>query len=210
MRLGIDIDDTISNTYQTVMKYAETFTREYCHRKYDDIGERIGNIKTHYYIQEVFEWNAEEEETFFKKYYRDFISDVKPKENVQKVLQELYSHNEIILITARWEDKSGNGVEKATKKWLEKYQIPYHKLYLNRPKLEVCKENLVDVFIDDSYTNCKSVQDGGIKTYMMNCMSNKNIQDDNIERVYDWDDIYMKLKKYEEENTNGNNNSYRA
>lgn len=210
MRLGIDIDDTISNTYQTVIKYAEDFTRNYCHREYASIEERAGNIKTHQYIQEIFEWNAEEEKIFFKEYYRKFIAEVKPKEDVQRVLQKLYRQHEIILITARWEDEKQGGIEEATKKWLENYQIPYHKMFLNRPKLEVCKENHIDVFIDDSYMNCKSVQEGGIKTYMMNCIANQNIKDYEIERVYNWNEIYEKLKKYEEENANGNYCSYRS
>ncbi len=210
MRLGIDIDDTISDTYQIVMEYAKNFTKQYCHREYNDIEKRLGNIETHYYIQEVFEWNTEEEEAFFKQYYRKFIDAVKPKEDAQKILQELYCHHEIILITARWEDEKDNGIKEATKRWLEQYQIPYNKLYLNRPKLEVCKENKINVFIDDSYVNCKSVQSDGIKTYMMDCKSNQNIEDDSIERVYNWNDIYEKLKKYEGENANGNYYSYRS
>lgn len=41
MKIGIDIDDTIANTFETGLKYAEAFTKNCCHRTYMDIDKKM-------------------------------------------------------------------------------------------------------------------------------------------------------------------------
>lgn len=203
MKLGIDIDDTIANTFETGMKYAEEFTKKCCNRTYTNIEERMGKLKTHRHWQDVFEWNREEEIEFFKKYYIQVMEETKVKESACEVINKLYQDNEIIIITARYDIKGtaeGNIVENITRKWLNKNNIPYHKLYLGRDKLEVCKENQVDIFIDDSFENCKHVQSGNIKSYLIDHVTNKKVNCEDIERAYGWKDFYQKIEKYKEEN----------
>lgn len=203
MKIGIDIDDTITNTFKIGMKYAEEFTKNYCGRTYTDINERLGNIKTHRYWQEIFEWNSEEEEQFLKNYYPKIAEEMEIKEEVHEIINQLYPKNEIFFITARLEEE-----RVITEELLRKNHIPFHGLCLARPKLEVCQENGIDIFIDDSYENCKSVSSNNIKTYLMDNVTNGNINDNNIERVYGWNDLYQKLKIYEEEKNNGDYCSY--
>ncbi len=203
MKIGIDIDDTITNTFSTGMKYAEEYTRVYCNRTYTNINERLGLSKTHRHWQEAFEWTEEEEQLFFEKYYDKIVKSVELKEGADEIINQLYQQNEIIFITARYESE-----REITEEWLNKNHILFHKLYLGRPKLEVCQENKIDVFIDDSYEHCKSVSTGNIKTYLMDSIGNKNINNEGIQRVYDWNDLYKKLKQYEEEEKNGNYYSY--
>lgn len=203
MKIGIDIDDTITNTFDIGMKYAEEFTKSYCHRTYTNINERLGMSKTHRHWQEVFEWNSEEEAEFFKEYYHKIVSEVEMKEYVHEIIHQLYAENEIIFITARYESE-----RTITEEWLRKNDIPFHELYLEKPKLQVCQENGIDIFIDDSYTNCKTVSSGNIRAYLMDSVANKDVSDTEIERVYDWNDFYKKLKQYEEEKKNGNYYSY--
>lgn len=197
MKLGIDIDDTIANTFETGMKYAEIFTRKCCHREYNDIENRLGAIKSHRHWQEIFEWNQQEEEMFFKDYYEKILSEVEIKDDVCEIMKKLYPENDLIFITARHETGK-TSVENLTKNWLEDHHIPFHNLYLGRKKLEICQENNIHVFIDDSYENCKSVQSGNIKSYLMDHITNRNIQDKTIERVYGWKDLYQKVIKYKE------------
>ena len=194
MKIGIDIDDTIANTFETGIKYAEEFTKDYCNRTYTDIDERLGNLKTHKHWQAIFEWNDEEEDKFFEKYYLKIIEETDIKEEACDILNKLCTDNEIIFITARYEVEE-NKVETLTKRWLKNNNIPFNKLYLGRNKLEVCQEIGIDVFIDDSFENCKLVQSGNIKTYMIDHIANRNIEDSNIERVYGWNDFYNKIKK---------------
>lgn len=197
MRVGIDIDDTISNTFEVGMRYAETFTKNECNRVYTDIDTRLGNIKSHRHWQEIFEWNREEEIKFFEKYYEKIIREVELKEEVYDVINQLYLQNEITFITARFETPEIN-IKEITENWLNENKIPFHKLYLGRKKSEVCKENQIDIFIDDSYENCKSVQEVGTKAYLIDHITNRNIEDKEVERVYGWKNLYQKIVKYEE------------
>ena len=82
MRIGIDIDDTIADTFETGFEYAQEFTKKYCGREYSNISERMGSIKTHKHWQEIFEWSEEEEIRFFEIYYDKIIKKVKIKEDV--------------------------------------------------------------------------------------------------------------------------------
>lgn len=207
MKIGIDIDDTIANTFETGMKYAQQFTRKYCNRAYTDINKRLGSVKSHRHWQTIFEWNSEEEIEFFKRYYKRIVEEVDVKEEVCDVINQLYLQNEIIFITARFEVE-GERIEELTKRWLRKNNIPFHQLYLGRKKSEVCQKNQIDIFIDDSYENCKSVQVVGTKVYLMDHTANRNIEDKEIERVYGWNDLYRKMQEYKEGKLDGNYHSY--
>ena len=199
MRIGIDIDDTIADTFETGFEYAQEFTKKYCGREYSNISERMGSIKTHKHWQEIFEWSEEEEIRFFEIYYDKIIKKVKIKEDVCDIINKLYKDNEIIFITARHDRNENTNIETVTKKWLEENNIPFNKVFLGRKKVEVCEEEKIDIFIDDSYENCKSVKEKNIKVYLIDHITNKNIQDDKIERAYGWKDLYEKIEKYREE-----------
>lgn len=197
MKIGIDIDDTISNTYEAGIKYADKYTRTCCNR-ICNINENLGKVKDHRVWQTVFEWNPEEEKKFFENYYMEILKEVELKEEVLENINKLYSNNdEIYFITAR-SNINGTDVEDITKSWLEKYKIPFNGLYLNKEKLKVCQELGIDIFVDDSLENCKSVQSGNIKSYLMDHIGNKNIDIGNIERVYGWNDLYKKIETYKE------------
>ena len=85
--------------------------------------------------------------------------------------------------------------EEITKTTFEKYNIPYDKIIMNvDSKLEFCKQNNVEIFIDDSFETCKKLQENGIKFYLMNSKMNQFVDNDNIERVFSWNEIYEKIR----------------
>ena len=87
-------------------------------------------------------------------------------------------------------------MENETKKWIEKNNVPCDKLVINAiDKQEIAKNENIDVFIDDSFKNCEAVSDIGIKTYIMDTRVNRELNRKDIERVYSWPHVYMKLKK---------------
>ena len=194
MNIGIDIDDTIANTYDVLFNYAQNYT-------INDIGKEIKdvnrNIITHMYCTNFHNWNKKEDKEFLDKYYEKTVLKVQPKmyavENIKRLKE---SGDKIYLITARFlSDKFD--VEKLTKDWLEKYGIPYDKLILNsQNKLIAAKENDIDIFVDDSIKNCTEMAHVGIKTYMMDTIINKNFENENIERVYSWPHLYQKIENY--------------
>ena len=194
MNIGIDIDDTIANTYDVLFNYAQNYTINDMGKEIKDVNR---NIITHMYCTNFHNWNKKEDKEFLDKYYEKTVLKVQPKmyaiENIKKLKE---SGDKIYLITARFlSDKFD--VKKLTKDWLEKYGIPYDKLILNsQNKVIVAKENNIDIFVDDSIKNCTEIANSGIKTYMMDTIVNKDFEDENIERVYSWPHLYQKIENY--------------
>ena len=65
MNIGIDIDDTIANTFEVMFAYSQKYTAEDLKRS-DKIIE-LEDIKTHFYCQAMHSWSKEEEIEFFKQ-----------------------------------------------------------------------------------------------------------------------------------------------
>lgn len=191
MRIGIDIDDTIADSYEVFFAYAQYYT----------INElkRSGKVKDyvakhHSYIRAMHNWTEEEEDIFWDKYFDEIISQIKPFTFAPEMIKKLKNDgNEIIIITARYNDGKTN-VERISKEWLEKNNIPFDEFYFNaQDKGVVAKEKNIDIFIDDSFTNCIKVANEGIQTFLMNSRTNKGLEDEKITRVYSWPDVYSKM-----------------
>jgi len=129
-------------------------------------------------------------------YYEDVVKKVQVKNGVVEVLNKLKEKNDnIYLITARYEMQNSN-IEKETLEWLKNNKIPFDRLIMNaRDKKSICEEYNIDVFIDDSYANCKSVSELNNKVYLMTSNTNKKIDvsNDNIERLENWEDFKTKI-----------------
>lgn len=59
----------------------------------------------------------------------------------------------------------------------------------------MCKEEKIDLFIDDSYDTCRELEKIGIKTYLMTTKMNEQIDVCNLLRVYNWEEIYNEIQK---------------
>lgn len=193
MIIGIDIDDTITDTYACLFPYAQRYTIE-------ELGKEIENVNssftTHMYFSNFHKWSQKEEEDFLDKYYEVCLRSVEPKMFAREIINRLKQEgNIIILITARFlSDKFD--VKEATQKWLKENNIEYDKLILDaQDKVKFAKENKVDVFIDDSVENCRSMAEAQIETYMMDTIVNKNDKNDKVKRVYSWPHLYQEINK---------------
>lgn len=189
MNYGIDIDDTISKTAEKLIEYGNIFNEKVLKRDYKN---EFTDIPNHYYLQTIFNWTDEEEKIFLEQYgyYKMMIESVELKEDVLETFFKLKEKgNNIYLITARYETEKFS-VKDETEKWLIKKKIPYNELIVNAiDKEKVCKEKKIDVFIDDSYENCKKISNLGIKTYLMTTKLNKNINSGDIQRISGWKEI---------------------
>ena len=122
------------------------------------------------------------------------MKEVKPKTLAVEYLQKLHNEgHKIVLITARWKAKEFD-IREITKRWIEEHNIPYDKLIVNAEnKLVAAKQENIDVFVDDTFKNCKMISDNCIKTYLMDSRTNRGFEDEKITRVYSWPHLYMKL-----------------
>ncbi len=191
MKIGLDIDDTICNTNFILMKYAYRFNNE-------NTKKELLKYNTNDF-SEVFGWNNDDVNSFFKKYYLKALEEIEPKFNVKEVLTNLRKQgHKIIFITIR-NDKECAGENEAyriTSEWLNKYEIPYDELHVGiSDKKDFCKTNNIDVFIDDSEKNCRAVSELGIKTFIAMNSFNLDFKDDNIDNVYSMSEFYNKILK---------------
>lgn len=191
MRIGIDIDDTICDTYEVAFAYAQKYTIEVLGKS-----AKIKNFtaKHHDYLNVMHGWNDEEECNFWNQDYGDIIIKLKPFTFAVETINQLKKDgHEIVIVTARWPEENWD-IKDLTLKWLEQNGIQYDEIVMNASdKGKVAKEKKLDLFIDDSFQNCQSVADFGVRTFLMNTRTNQGLEAENITRVYSWPDIYNNI-----------------
>lgn len=198
MNIGIDIDDTISNTYDILFNYAQKYTIDTLKRSGDIL--EVKKSTSHNYCAIMHNWTELEEIQFFNKYYKNLLQNVQPKPFSIEIINRLKQEgNKIYLITARFGNETVLDPRKETVNWLQKYGINYDELIMEakspEDKLSAIKQNKIDVFIDDSLGNCEISAQNGIKTYIMDSKVNTDVKEDNITRIYSWPHFYQKIKE---------------
>lgn len=196
MKIGIDIDDTTVITVKSMIKYADLYDTKILGRK--GTNGNLGLIQNRYYLKVLYGWDDKTKFDFFDTYYKNVLEECVPMANASETITKLKEEgNEISFITARLTQIKNCDTENITIKTLKDNNIPYDKLIINASdKLKFCKENGIEIFIEDSYDTCKQLEENGIKTYLMTTKMNQNIDAGEIERVKDWNEIYQKVKSY--------------
>lgn len=177
MRIGIDIDDTITDTYYEILKFL-------CEEKNIDF-ETLKNKNYNYdQIYDGCEGNPPMGQFIWDNFYR-IIPNIQLKENVAQIMQKIIDDgNEIVIITARNHAKPNQ-----TQQYLKEKNIPYNKFYEGiKDKGRLAKEENIDLFIDDSIKNCKQVDENNIKVLLFDAPYNRECKQ--YQRVYDWNEAY--------------------
>ncbi|MCX8131470.1 MAG: hypothetical protein N3I35_15430 [Clostridia bacterium] len=187
-----DLDDTISNTADTILQYALAYNKEILGR--DSVIDYEIECGNYYYFAEMLKWNKADTFGFFDLYYPKYLENIACKHNAAKILRELHYKGFLIhIISARREQESGI-VKKLTEQWLKKNDIIFDCLVLEA----INKSNYVSTcnaiaFIDDSFENCLDV---ALKTnahvFLMDTWYNKKFINSDIKRIHDW----LEFKKY--------------
>ena len=115
MNIGIDIDDTISNTFETFLPYMKKFVEQDLNRK---LNLNLSSKIDYYNITEKYGLSETETRTFWESYYIPMLESVKPKDSAVDVINFLKDNgNRIVLITARIDDEIVDA-RAITEKWL--------------------------------------------------------------------------------------------
>lgn len=152
--IGIDIDDTITNSYNKIIDYT-------CNYYNYDKDYVLNNKLTYdFFVNNESFPNYEE---FVFNNYEKILYDVELKENVKETLDLLHDMGyKIIFITAR-NDKEYRESYNFTYEYLKRNNIYFDEVYTNvSNKGKFCKEHNVKLFIDDSISNCIKVNNEGI------------------------------------------------
>lgn len=143
MRIGIDIDDTIKNTYYRLLKKLRKFINMIimnCYKKYN-----------YSKIYELLFFNNKRINNF-----DEILKDVDLKTNAKNVINVLSKKYKIYFITARNNNEYSEPYI-YTEKFLKNNNIDYKVLAVDiRDKGKYCKENSIDLFIDDNIYNSES------------------------------------------------------
>ena len=180
MRIGIDIDDTICDSWLTIAPImCKDFNLDY--------NEIIKSKKTYKEIIKITETQYRE----YSKKYRTILKNPKLKENVKETLEELAKDNKIIFITAR-PDYSFDNAYEFTKEFLDKNNIHYDKIITNaEEKKQICKQESIDIFIDDNKTNCEKVSELKIKVLMFENYFNED--ETKFKKIKNWKEILKEV-----------------
>lgn len=197
MRIGIDIDDTLTNTSELLLAYAQKYDYEDLKRSTSLSKEKAFSIINGNSLENGMMWTKQQADSFKDKYHESVLQNasIKPfaKEIIDKLIQE---GNKIFFITAR--NNKGDRISDSyliSKKLLENNHIKYHKLITEcSDKLKICKKNNIDLFIDDKLETCLELKNNGITSFLMNTPLNNNLNEEDVIRVYSWIDIYYKIK----------------
>lgn len=197
MKIGIDIDNTLTDIEDELMKAAldyakslnKTMNTKYLNSNDDN---NDGNI-----YQKIFGFTYEELKYFLRDIQESITDNAIPRYLVPEIIESLHTDgNEIIIITAR-DSEFHDDPYKQSESWLNKHNIYFDKLIVNaRKKGEICQQEQIDLFIDDSISNCLDVAKYGIKTILLN---KQKMKDNTIISFDNWKDIYdyIKLKEGE-------------
>lgn len=178
MRIGIDIDDTITYTYEMLLPMVAIRYGVSLKRLYDD-------VPTYKKLYKTF------------PDYAHFASESLPvcakltplRDGALEVISKLKDEgHEIIFITAR---NPQEFVEpyKISYDFLKVNKVPYDKLLVNiQRKDQQCLIEGIDVFIDDNNDNCRAVHKVGVDTLQFGTLFTKKLK--NIERVESWQEVY--------------------
>ena len=190
MKIGIDIDNVISNFNDELLK-------EYIIHDKEIKGNGIVNKNE--YITKMFNWTDEEEKRFYKENIERIAINLKPIKDSIKYIYKLKEIGcKIYIITGR-DNGDYSDSYNMTVNWLKKYNIYYDELFIvdsynSHTKTEICLKNNIDIMIDDSKRMCEDIKKHGITAFLMDTPYNRDTNE--FIRVHTWKEIYKIINKY--------------
>ena len=181
LNICIDIDGTITDAYY----WLDIFNK---HFNTNVTEEQV----TEYYIHKVMGIRDNEYSEFYELHKFKIHSDQKLREDAKSVITKLSLDNNIYFITAR--DRS---LTMLTHVYLRKNKIPYDELFAlgSHYKVDKAIDLNCNVFIEDSYENSVQLSNAGFKVLLIDTNYNRRTLNENILRVYNWNEIYTIVNK---------------
>ena len=174
MRIAIDIDRTINNSYIHDILNGINFMREK--------GNYKGMWLQHHYPKDIFDMNEDEYTEFMDIYFPHIVRSCPLKDYACEVITKLHKQHDIVIMTARDEHYSkrryrGDYMKKDTLHWLALKKIPYDTIKFSAfNKYKACKELGCDILIDDSPTHIIECADNGLPVIIMGEVYNAKLK----------------------------------
>ena len=172
MKIGIDIDDTIVNTNEYIIKAAFNYDKLFLKNK------GFHNKKS-YAFTDMFYWDDDDVRSFFKYYQQEKLYlKVPVKKDAIKYINKLYDDGNYICFITYRQDNDSKETYEDTYQYLKKYGFKFNKL--------------ITIFIDNSINQIDDVNKRGIETIMFLTPYNKSYKG---KKLGSWKDIYNEIRK---------------
>lgn len=199
MRIGIDIDNVISN-------FNEELLKEYLNYDKQLRNTGIINENADYIRRGMFDWSDDEEINFYRNNIERIAKNLKVKDGAKEYIDKLIDDGHLVYIITGRDNGDYSDPYNMTEKWLSDNSIKYHNLILTdaykndeHGKTEKCIENNIDLMIDDSINICKDCIDNNVNTLLMNTEYNGQAD---MPRVNNWEEIYKFISNHKSEKIN--------
>jgi uncharacterized HAD superfamily protein len=171
MKIGIDIDNVIANTFAELIPYFNRFMgKEFTPPEVIETMRREKGKMLLYYLSA---WRN-----------RAMIT-LSLIDGAAETIRHWHPQHQIKLITSRLPL-----FNRQTKEWLKKHQIPYHELHHAAERTKYTKAKGCAVFIEDNPAECEVLADHCERVFLFNHPWNSHsTAKKNIIRVKDWAEI---------------------
>lgn len=187
MRVGLDIDNVISNFDKKIL---EEFYKEDKNKRNKGIINPNGE-----WIKYMFDWTTDEVETFFNNNMETFAKEMELNENAKYYMDKLLEDGHSLYLISHRAYPHYKEPYKTTVEWLKKNDINYTKLVITEStnKSKECIENKIDIMFDDVKKNCHELKASGINCYLMETKyNNKDLK--GLKSVKNWKELYEVIK----------------
>ena len=187
MNIGIDIDNTITCSIETILEYLEIFKKDYLKDgNLEDVFMEFINGSIHNPIVR----------SFYHNNCLDMASKFELKENAKEIIDKLHEEgNRIVIITAR-SDENYIDAYKYCEDYLKDKKIYYDKLIVaQQTKVQACIDEQIDIMIDDSIDICEEARAVNVNSLVFNSKVNQH-RVTNLPRVSTWKEAYEYIQNF--------------
>ncbi|MCI8481828.1 MAG: hypothetical protein HFJ27_01760 [Clostridia bacterium] len=184
MKIGLDIDGVILNTENEIRVRSELYDLLELHKK--------GTITPEGFLEEErYDWTKEEVIDFRKKYLIEASKATSLMPGAKQIIELLQKEgHELIIITTR--GLSVKEMKQAGLDKLEEYHLTFDKYFWEQEsKLDICKQEKVDIMIDDKPTICKNISANKIRTLYFRDVNREKLEENEyLKEVNNWGEVY--------------------
>ena len=190
MRIGIDLDGVIFDSEKLYRIYSELYDIQDLKRN-----SLIDNKQVKF--EKRYSWNQDETNGFVKKYHIKITETANFMPGAKEIIPLLKEEgNTLIIITAR--GKVNKDLVPITMQRLKENNLDIFEKYYwgTENKEEICKQEKIDLMIDDSNINCEKLARDHIHTIYLKDAPSFDIEENEYLKVlYNWGEIYRYIEQ---------------
>lgn len=171
MKIGLDIDNVIANTFSELAVYFNRY-----------MGRELAPPE----VVEVMRRDKLKMAGYWFITWRDkLLTRLTPLAGARETINQWHLEHEIVLITSRM-----SVFNRQTKEWLDRHSIPYHQLHHAKEFNKYKKAGGCDIFVEDNLEECEVLADHCETVYLMDQPWNRRQpKRSNIVRVAGWHEL---------------------